>query len=349
MSSYREAILEVARQSGRQIPPELLIWTELMDSSPSLTTSTLPDADAWAAFGSFKQFVDWIQSNRVPLTSALPSELLLRIVEILIRLNHFQPEDVESLIRVDKSMWSVVTRYAQRIWMLLIQTNFPTFKWDEIDRFAETAASLKARFFALRYGRQIWTTFTTPSSHTLSFDETNAIQSIGNDPNSLRSRSLLEIFAEDEEILPNIAEFIEKHYMKWIPTEREPEEMNDVRLDIVYRMMDDISAANLLRVIQEQRIQQIGDVAAPHANRLLTLYGNIDANETPHTLVSVWLAAHHDDLLISDPNLASRRRQEVVDFAKHLFNMGVNLMDIRLLLADLEFHRLLLDLGSSFQ
>lgn len=346
--SYQQSILDTARQSNQEIPLDLLQWTTLIDTAASGQVTAPIDGTATAtAFESFQKFLEWVRLNNVSLTKTLPDDILLQVVETLIRSNRLQPEQIQILVSLDKRLWGLITHYSKSIWKMLIETHFPSFKRTPIvtnmDR-NETVTSLKERFFALRLGRHFWEMFATWSSTKPNFDASNLIQSIGNEPYVIYGQNLLELLAQDDEALPQTAEHLMNQYIRWRPATEDLEEM-EIRRDIVYRIMEYMTLKGFMRVYDSRQQFDRAMVVAPLTIRLRTAYDFIDPQNAPDPLVSEYLTTTDPSTLLTSHNMQEQLRQEASAFSLSIMHQDGPLSA---LIADWYFHRMVIAIGTFY-
>lgn len=346
--SYKQSIQDTARQTNQEIPSDLLQWTTLIDTAASGQVTTPIDGTVTAtAFENFQKFLEWVRLNNVSLTKALPDDMLLQVIETLIRSNRLQPEQIQILVSLDKRLWSLITHYSKSIWKMLIETHFPSFKRTamitNIDR-NETVTLLKERFFALRLGRRFWERFATWSSRKPDFDASNLIQSIGNEPYVIYGQNLLELLAQDDEALPQTSEHLMIQYIRWQPAIGDLEEM-EIRRDIVYRIMEYMTLQGFMRVYDSQQQFDRAVVVAPLTIRLRTAYTFIDPENAPHPLVSEYLTKTDPSTLLTSHNMQEQLRQEANAFALSIMHQEGPLS---VLISDWYFHRMIIAIGTFY-
>ena len=153
--SFQRAIANVvAERTDTPIPDEYMHWARLLDNvGANRNNETLMAA----AFASFQSFLEWQNQHddKMSLTSALPAEVLLLVIENLIRYGRIKPEHLQELVLVNRSLHILVDDNRKRLWQLFISTHYPMFQWP-LNWREESADLLKKRYFALKFADQYY-------------------------------------------------------------------------------------------------------------------------------------------------------------------------------------------------
>lgn len=201
---------------------------------------------------SFASLLAFFRSKNKSLDS-LPTEILLMIIQSLVRISRIQPEYLQNLSLTNRRMQELLRHNSHIIWGAFLETQFPNYKVNEIlpdESQIDRAARLKQMFYRLRALQFFWEDVRTSDFYlrwisNIDMDDIQqhvfeAVQQMS----EIYMRDILRVATEGRGLFEQttIRDIIEVVYLRrsaeWLDEAGFPEIVHDMRLSHYVRLLN---------------------------------------------------------------------------------------------------------------